>query len=62
MIKLIYFLVGWVVGIVVLNKFVFEMFLKFITSENAVAILGVLLVSFYTMIWGIVCIKMAEKK
>ena len=55
--KLIYFLVGWLFGLWVLNYFIFDMMFKFIKDQNAVAIMCVMLVSLFTVVWGVLAGK-----
>ena len=54
MIKLIYFIGGWIVGLFALNGIVFNTLFQFIKNENAVAILCVMIVSVYTVVLGII--------
>jgi hypothetical protein len=61
MLKLIYFLAGWIVGIIVMNIFIFNFFIQFIKNENAIATIIILLTAFYTGVWGIICIKSTGK-
>ena len=55
--KLIYFLVGWLFGLWILNYFIFDMMFKFIKDQNAVAIMCVMLVSLFTVVWGVLAGK-----
>lgn len=53
MIRLLTFFLGWCIGLFVLNQFVFKLMFEFIKNENAVAILCVLLITVFTLTWGI---------
>jgi hypothetical protein len=54
MIKLTSFLLGWILGIFILNKLVFELMIKFIQDPTAVAILCICLITVYTVVWGVI--------
>ena len=54
MMKILYFMVAWMAGLVALNYFTFNTMFKFIRDENAVAILCVMIVSVFTVVLGIV--------
>ena len=55
--KLIYFFVGWMLGLWTLNYFIFDLMYKFVKDQNAVAIMVVMLVSLYTVVWGVLAGK-----
>jgi hypothetical protein len=52
MIKLIRFLIGFMVGIFILNHWVFSLFLQFIKNENAVAIICSIITMIYIIVLG----------
>ena len=51
--KLIYFIVGWILCIIVLNKFVFKLLLEVVqNNEAAVTSLTIITVIVFTIVWG----------
>lgn len=50
--KLIYFIGGWIIGIIVLNKLVFQLMLEFIRNEGAVAAMCIITTIVFTLVWG----------
>ena len=58
MIKLIYFVAGWAIGILVLNFSIFDALSKFVKDENSMAVFAIITVVVYTIVLGtIVCWK-----
>ena len=56
MIRFTIFIGGWIVGMLVLTKTIFPVLLASIKTESASAILIVLLMVSYTVVWGtVVC-------
>ena len=53
--KLIYFIGGWILCIIVLNKFVFQLLLEVIKNNEAAATsLTIITVVVFTIVWGVV--------
>ena len=53
--KLIYFIGGWILCIIVLNKFVFQLLLEVIKNNEAAATsLTIITVVVFTIVWGVI--------
>ena len=50
--KFIYFIGGWVIGIMVLNKLVFQLMLEFVRNDAAVVTMCVITTIVFTLVWG----------
>lgn len=55
MIKAIQFLAGWTFAIFIMNKFVFALFKPLVESSNALIIICGLLITSFTVIYGVIC-------
>lgn len=50
--KFLYFIGGWVIAVLVLNKLVFKLMLEFVRNEGAVAAICIICVIVVTVVWG----------
>ena len=54
LIRIAIFLVSWFLGVVVLNKFVFQLMLEFVQNEGAVATICIITIIVWTVVVGII--------
>ena len=50
--KFIYFIGGWVIWIMVLNKLVFQLMLEFVRNDGAVTAMCIITTIVFTLVWG----------